>query len=663
MKKKVNSVLQKIRNWSATKKFIFAIILIIFSILLVFSIFRVYLYVKFLLGNDIIVRLDSDKTDLFLENGQTEQVSFTIKGIASPLCPMKCQSKFQDVSKNKILSQENFNVKANEEKISLINITANGLGLGQDLYRFSVSCHNLKTAFCATEEEPMKRTILLTVNRELNSYEKVLKEKTKQTLESDGELINSLSLPLDVLDKNLIELKKVADVKNSEQKLDDTVALLDDSQTELSGLLQLWTKQNYEKLNTQLPEFSSKTGLIKSNYEELNQTIFSDIFSYNELVINLSDFRNKLISLSQSQYDESQVEKLRQIILSFNKNISLFEKEKNFSLKKLITAELLKTDLSGFEAQQNGTYVDETIYFNLTTIDAIPLNFSAQDFSLAEPIRQCCVFNSCADCCYTCSNENYPIIFVHGYAFNYGISAEFSVNIFDKLQDKLDADGYINAGEIYYAYQRTNVSGILGEANIPLTYRSSYYFDLLEESGDYIPVQTKSENIDTYAIRLKNIIEEIKYQTGKDKVRIIAHSMGGLVTRRYVQVFGNESVDRIILIGVPNKGISGSIKEYCSILGSSSECDDMDSKSAFINKLNSQPSEKVLTYNIIGSGCEMSGGDGDGIVLADSSYLETADKNFFIEGECSGFTLLHATILNTEVHPEVLRIIEGSLES
>ena len=58
---------------------------------------------------------------------------------------------------------------------------------------------------------------------------------------------------------------------------------------------------------------------------------------------------------------------------------------------------------------------------------------------------------------------------------------------------------------------------------------------------------------------LKELIDLLKFRTGRDKVVIVAHSMGGLVARSYMQIFGDEDVDKIIMITTPNKGVSGSV--------------------------------------------------------------------------------------------------------
>ena len=64
------------------------------------------------------------------------------------------------------------------------------------------------------------------------------------------------------------------------------------------------------------------------------------------------------------------------------------------------------------------------------------------------------------------------------------------------------------------------------------------------------------QSIDDIAeIYLKPTIDKALKETGQDKVILIAHSMGGLVAREYIQSSGYENdVDSLIMLGTPNEG-------------------------------------------------------------------------------------------------------------
>ena len=153
----------------------------------------------------------------------------------------------------------------------------------------------------------------------------------------------------------------------------------------------------------------------------------------------------------------------------------------------------------------------------------------------------------------------------------------------------------------------------------------------------------------------------------KPKVNIIAISMGGLVARKYMQIFGDESVYKFIAIGSPHKGIIGNVAGLCPVFGESKECIDMQQNSLFLNRLNDpsrQPSAAKI-FNIIGKGCFRDGKDGDGIVLAEQASLKgtTNAKEFFVNGTCSGrFGYFHTDLLDVDKYPEVYRIISEILK-
>ncbi len=292
------------------------------------------------------------------------------------------------------------------------------------------------------------------------------------------------------------------------------------------------------------------------------------------------------------------------------------------------------------------------------------------DTNLSDNPPICCIFKDCRPCCRdnSCINDpkTFPAIFLHGHSFLKYNSPEFSLDAFNQLQSKLQEDGYLNVGIIsLYSKNEPPQDGIWGLSGKPVTVRASYYYDAFRREDKYIVVPTKSESIDTYALRIKDLIEIVKKRTGKPKVNIIAYSMGGLVARRYLQIFGEGDVDKLITISTPNKGIEGSINNYCGLIGENKECEDMQENGLFINKLNDplkQPA-KVRLYAIIGQGCQSDLGDGDGVVLSKNAGLENA-RLYFINGTCSRLfgESLHTEILNIEKYNETYKVINEILK-
>ncbi|MAE42895.1 hypothetical protein CMO93_03925 [Candidatus Woesearchaeota archaeon] len=296
-------------------------------------------------------------------------------------------------------------------------------------------------------------------------------------------------------------------------------------------------------------------------------------------------------------------------------------------------------------------------------------NFTSRiHLELKENYPVCCVFGECRRCCTDdeCKQDPslYPVLFLHGHALNSDNSPDYSLDAFNKIQTKLQEDSYISAGTITPASDFSEIKkGEWGLSSKPISIKGSYYRVSYYNVGGYAIATQKSENIETYAIRLKELIELLKFRTGRDKVILISHSMGGLVARSYLQIFGDEDVDKIIMLAAPNKGVSGPVSSYCPLLGEKKECNDMSENSIFIKKVNdpNRVPKNVEVHNIVGVGCDIDQGDGDGVVSKENSELEYA-KNYYIDGTCEGFsTVLHTQILDIDKYPKVYDKISSIL--
>lgn len=274
------------------------------------------------------------------------------------------------------------------------------------------------------------------------------------------------------------------------------------------------------------------------------------------------------------------------------------------------------------------------------------------DKNLSDNLPVCCVFGKCQPCCENCSNEDYPILFLHGHAFSEINSPEYSIGVFNQIQNSLQKEGYLNAGIITPLTKLSEVKpGEWGLSGHPVTVRATYYQNVIEIGNELVIIPKKDESIDVYSDRLKEYVDIIKLKTGKNKVILVTHSMGGLVARRYMQKYGENEIDKLIMVGTPNKGIDPAIERYCNILGNQKECSDMVSNGRFMSNLNREL-PKIDQYVIYGSGCKMSYGDGDGVVLSENAKLESA-KNIMINGSCSHGYEMHTDMLNINLYPEV----------
>ena len=405
--------------------------------------------------------------------------------------------------------------------------------------------------------------------------------------------------------------------------------------------------------------------------------------------MNLSDnFKDNLIrEINNSYYDsfeklifenktDQDANKIAEVLLPKNEagyaelnygnstNISLYPLSK-ISLSVPALNALAKCSKLNRAAEKIGSFDFRPVSANISYKIVSSMNTNLSD---NPPI--CCVFNDCKPCCSedSCKNDQkrFPVVFIHGHSFARDNSPEFSLDSFDKLQSKLQEDGYLNAGIVsLYSKNEPLQEGIWGISGKPVTVKISYYYDTFRKDDKYILIPTKTENIDTYAVRLKELIEIIKERTGTPKVNIIAHSMGGLVARRYMQIFGGQDVNKFIMIGTPNHGISSPAGSYCGLVGENRECNDMLRNSLFINKLNdpsAQPTN-VKIFSIIGQGCTTDSKDGDGVVTTESARLDNA-KLFYVNGTCEGLFggILHTELLDIGKYPQTYEDISEILK-
>jgi hypothetical protein len=372
---------------------------------------------------------------------------------------------------------------------------------------------------------------------------------------------------------------------------------------------------------------------------------FNDFYNYsnNTEIINVSELY-KMSVFDTSSYDEF---------------ISQNCKDNNFSKK---------INISKIEYFFSNNMTDILLKKQDTTIPDTKIQYS----SLANNTDVCCTYGDCFTCCddETCREKNYPTIYVHGHAFNNDLTPDTMLNGFSKMQTVFTNDKYINAGKLDLAESYESSSYLdLGRNNRKLIFGVSYFYISYYNLGSYSFSVEKDERIENYAIRLREIISLIKYKTGAKKVNIIAHSMGGLVVRDYISLFGSEDVDKIITINTPHHGVSGRVEKLCPVFGSAKACEDLNYDSIFLKRIdNSNIDKRKDMYVIRSIGCSMKdefGNEtiGDGIVTNASGFLLGAN-NLVINGNCTDAlnTDLHNNVLDPDKYPETYEMIKEILK-
>ncbi|MBD3354683.1 alpha/beta hydrolase [Candidatus Woesearchaeota archaeon] len=649
MKKKPKKRLKQIIK---ENKLLVSIISIALIAILAASGTKIFLYLNFLLGNDTVIKLEADKEVLLLEHNQEDTVKFHSSLTTNPFCKAVCAYEFIDISSNKTLDKDQFTIRPavpfNKEYI----LKAERFGNGLELYRFDMRCSSRRTILCHTSEKPTTRSTLIGLRYNLTKGEKEKKEDIKQYIENRT--------------AELSRLKRKQESYSSIISTEEVKTLLEESIDILNSINKKYRDYDYD-INQEKTALNNNINRTKSELSALNQNISEIIIARNKKIQDLRVIRKGLLNLTQQPLNLPLALRLDSKIKEFN-NMTLVNLTELKQKIKLCSQNITNTTTNATNQSCTLTNYSFTPISNITLapiqlpeITPIPINIT-----IKEPVPQCCVFGNCKDCCTgKCKNnpDNFPIIFLHGHSINKETSAEYSLEGFNKIQNQLEKDNYLDAGSItLFTSVKDIPKGLFGMPDIPMTFRGSYYFDIFAEPENYVVVQTKSESIDTYALRLDELIQTLKYRTGYPKVRIIAFSMGGLVARKYLQIYGEKDTDKLIMIGTPNKGITGEIARLCPVTGEGLECRDMDADSLFINKLNRAQLPDIPIHNIVGSGCNMDGKDGDGAVLTQNALLDGAD-NHIINGTCRSKTNpLHLDLRDISRYPKVYNIIKTALK-
>jgi hypothetical protein len=90
-------------------------------------------------------------------------------------------------------------------------------------------------------------------------------------------------------------------------------------------------------------------------------------------------------------------------------------------------------------------------------------------------------------------------------------------------------------------------------------------------------------------------IQEIRRETGSDKINLVCHSFGGLIARHVIQKMGGyKYVDRYVSIATPHFGTA-----WCYLPGTGDACDVMRLGGSYLAELNQKPIWSPVRYSTL----------------------------------------------------------------
>jgi pimeloyl-ACP methyl ester carboxylesterase len=185
--------------------------------------------------------------------------------------------------------------------------------------------------------------------------------------------------------------------------------------------------------------------------------------------------------------------------------------------------------------------------------------------------------------------SKYPVVLVHGWL---GKAVDFG-----PYGLKLQEDGIAEYKGELNRYDNLSLCPEQWPKSIVVS--AEYYYDF-----------NRNQGIPEYASELKPIIQLVKNCTGSEQVILIGHSMGGLVSRKYMIDYGNASVNELITLATPHYGFNEFTRPEIIFMmldfftGRRKEIDQMRPESEFLKELDKDDAdyrEQVIsigTYNL-----------------------------------------------------------------
>ncbi len=520
---------------------------------------------------------------------------------------------------------------------------------------------NKLTELADSEIKQMEQEILERIEKSLSMYSQEIKDLCEQGYCLENKL--SPSSNFETVCQGYSLIKKNVQTKNNELTLNH--------------------ENSVEKINENNKKINKLNDIIKNINLKIDEGVTIQTDNCKNSLTNIPEsideaIKNCEISLEESpQIKETEKVGLFAKLLKFfkklfskQKSINLIENQEIPSLILLRLSEPFESFLT-IQCMIKEINIQKTQISNLEVVNR---NIEGESLGeLQEGIEQCCVFGQCTPCCINdeCKNDEstYPVIFVHGHSAFAWNSLDYSINAFKKFQDQLEKEGkFIDAGIILPETSISKVAaGDWGKIRMPISIRSSYYQGVYNENGATIGKQ-QDQHIDVYSQRLAGIVDKVLHHTNKDKVIIVAHSMGGIVSRNYIKNHGGDlKVHKLVTIGSPHHGIYGwLVGGLCGAthLGLP-ECQDMQAGNDFLTKnLNYGNEVLVPTLSIIGS-CDEETDTSQGItfqhdeVVRDYSAKLDGAENFYVYGSCvSGSGTFHQELVgNSEVYTKLVGFI------
>jgi hypothetical protein len=195
------------------RKLLITISVGLFLIILISFFLLFGLKVRFLISEELRVELTPSSIHLETQRDPRKaQVEITTHTFFQ--CTARCEYELRDLSKNKTLKKSSvlFDKHTNEQLSFTLEPPQRGEGI--NYYSFDMQCQNIRSSLCLTQEKPILKTALITLNYTYTQDERIAKTFLEDVL---PRLAQNISQADARLNASINLLKKVDQLEESKQ--------------------------------------------------------------------------------------------------------------------------------------------------------------------------------------------------------------------------------------------------------------------------------------------------------------------------------------------------------------------------------------------------------------------------------------------------------------
>ncbi|MBI4175976.1 MAG: hypothetical protein HY518_02130, partial [Candidatus Aenigmarchaeota archaeon] len=249
---------------------------------------------NFLIGDEIIIHLSPEQDSLSLHYGEQRKEGINLSVETHPYCTAFCAYTFGDKSRNIILDQGNLTLRAGEQIIREYTISPSRVGRGQDVYRFDVACHNLRSAICLANKEVKYRSSLIILNYDLSEQEKASKEESSAILLPLLSRLAELDSALKNQSERIISLAAVIGMEDLQEQKAAIEGNFSSLLLTMERFRTLWSSEAYVELRAQLDSpINESIAALGQNLTSLSQQIDGRVLRYNALMLRLKELASE----------------------------------------------------------------------------------------------------------------------------------------------------------------------------------------------------------------------------------------------------------------------------------------------------------------------------------------------------------------------------------